>query len=99
FLQVVECGQVRRQVVCGTGEDDVLDGRVGPYGGQCRIERFQRDDDTCASVAELMFKLGRGVERVGRDSDATSLEHAKEGDRILRHVRQAERDAVTTLKT
>jgi hypothetical protein len=62
---------------------------------QRRGEIVEYQNGLGAGIFQLMPQLTRGIHRVGVDHHQTGTQGAKERDRILQHIGQHDRDAIT----
>ena len=83
-----------RQVVGDRAHDQLLEPRLALHRRHLRVERrdVERDQDVGLQIADLELELTRGVERAVVDHPAAGLEHAEEGDDVVRRVGQVQAD-------
>jgi hypothetical protein len=83
-----------RQVVGDRADDQLLEPRLAAHRRHLRIERrdIERHQDVGLAVAYFELKLARGIERAVVDHPAARLQHAEEGDQVVRRVGQVEPD-------
>jgi hypothetical protein len=75
-------------------DDELLQARLAEHRRHLRVERreVERDHHVAAAVADLVLEHLCGVERRVVDDRAARLQHAEEGDHVVRRVRKVEAD-------
>ena len=83
-----------RQVVGDRAHDQLLQPRLALHARYLRVQRrdIERNQDVGLGVADLELELAVGIERAVVDDAAAGLEHAEEGDEVVRRVGQVETD-------
>ena len=80
------------------GQHHVLHLGLGQDLGQLVGKHVDDDQRRHARVVELVHHFASGVERIGIDQDATSLEHAKRRHRVAQAVGHLHRHTVTRMQ-
>ena len=83
-----------RQVVGDRAHDQLLQPCLAAHRGHLGVERgdVEGHQNVGLGIADLVLELAGGVERAVVDDDAAGLEHAEEGDDVVRGVGQVEAD-------
>ena len=83
-----------RQVVGDRAHDQLLEPRLAAHRRHLRVERrdVERHQDVGLRIADLELELARGIERAVVHHPAAGLQHAEEGDDVVRRVGQIEAD-------